>query len=112
FTFNRQFDGQDAKHNFERLVQKTSDAAADFYERLDTGSLQRYIAFVLISVIVVLLPSLSDLSVATGGKPQLPVDMVSMVGAIVLISAAFATATLHRNRFVMLMMLSVVGLVV
>jgi len=112
FTFNRQFDGQDAKHNFERLVQKASDAAANFYDRLDTGSLQRYIAFVLISVIVVLLPSLSDLSVVTGGKPQLPVDMVSMVGAIILISAAFATATLHRNRFVMLMMLSVVGLVV
>jgi multicomponent K+:H+ antiporter subunit A len=67
---------------------------------------------VLISVIVVLLPSLSDLSVVTGGKPQLPVDMVSMVGALVLIGAAFATATLHRNRFVMLSMLSVVGLVV
>lgn len=112
FTFNRQFDGQDAKQNFEYIVQKASDWAAALFDRLDTGSLQRYIAFILISVIVVLLPSLSHLSAITGDKPQLPVDTVSLVGALVLIGAAFATATLHRNRFVMLMMLSVVGLVV
>ena len=112
FTFNRQFDGQDAKHNFERIVQRISDRAAQLFDRLDTGSLQRYVAFVLISVIVIMLPSLIDLSAITGGKPQQPIDVVSMVGAIVLIAAAFATATLHRNRFVMLMMLSVVGLMV
>lgn len=112
FTFNRQFDGQDAKQNFEYIAQKTSDLAAALFDRLDTGSLQRYIAFILISVIVVLLPSLSDLSAITGNKPQLPVDTVSLVGALVLIGAAFGTATLHRNRFVMLMMLSVAGLIV
>jgi multicomponent K+:H+ antiporter subunit A len=112
FTFNRQFDGQDAKHNFERIVQRVSDAASRLFDRLDTGSLQRYIAFVLISVIVVMLPSLVDISMLTGSKAQQPIDMVSMVGAMVLIIAAFATATMHRNRFVMLMMLSVVGLMV
>lgn len=112
FTFNRQFDGQDAKHNFERIVQRVSDAAARLFDQLDTGSLQRYIAFVLISVIVVMLPALVDISAITGSKTQQPIDTVSMVGAIVLIAAAFATATLHRNRFVMLMMLSVVGLMV
>ncbi|WP_404399790.1 monovalent cation/H+ antiporter subunit A [Idiomarina seosinensis] len=112
FTFNRQFDGQDAKHNFERLVQRISDKAAYFFDWFDTGSLQRYMAFVLVSVIVVLMPALIDISAITGGLSQQPIDMVSMVGAMVLIAAAFATATLHRNRFVMLMMLSVVGLMV
>jgi len=112
FTFNRQFDGQDAKHNFERLVQKASDASSRLFDKLDTGSLQRYMAFVLISVIVILLPSLIDITAITGSSPQQSIDTVSMVGAIVLIGAAFGTATLHRNRFVMLMMLSVVGLMV
>ncbi|RUO72837.1 monovalent cation/H+ antiporter subunit A [Idiomarina seosinensis] len=112
FTFNRQFDGQDAKHNFERIVQRINDACARFFDWLDTGSLQRYMAFVLISVIVILLPTLMEISAVTGSNPQLPIDMVSMVGALVLIAAAFGTATLHRNRFVMLMMLSVVGLMV
>ncbi|MGM0480798.1 MAG: monovalent cation/H+ antiporter subunit A [Pseudomonadota bacterium] len=112
FTFNRQFDGQDAKHNFERIVQRIGDKATHFYDWLDTGSLQRYMAFVLISVIVILMPALIDITAITGGRPQQPIDLVSMVGALVLIGAAFATATLHRNRFVMLMMLSVVGLMV
>lgn len=112
FTFNRQFDGQDAKHNFERIVQRLSDAASNLYDRLDTGSLQRYIAFVLVSVIVVMMPALTDITAITGSKTQQPIDTVSMVGALVLIAAAFATAVLHRNRFIMLTMLSVVGLMV
>ncbi|MEC7643226.1 MAG: hydrogen gas-evolving membrane-bound hydrogenase subunit E, partial [Pseudomonadota bacterium] len=112
FTFNRQFEGQDAKHNFERIVQSICDSANKLFTYIDTGSLQRYMALVLISVIVLVIPQLFEIVTLEGSREQLPVDFVSIVGASVLMVAGFATAVLHRHRFIMLMMLSVVGLVV
>ncbi|OIM98195.1 monovalent cation/H+ antiporter subunit A [Idiomarina sp. MD25a] len=112
FTFNRQFEGQDAKHNFERIVQTVCDSANRLFAYIDTGSLQRYMALVLIAVIVLVIPQLFDIVSLEGTRPQQPIDFVSIVGASVLMVAGFATAILHRHRFIMLMMLSVVGLIV
>ncbi|NQZ05135.1 monovalent cation/H+ antiporter subunit A [Idiomarina sp.] len=112
FTFNRQFEGQDAKHNFERIVQAVCDSANRLFAYIDTGSLQRYMALVLIAVVVLVIPQLFDIVSLEGARPQQPVDFVSIVGASVLMVAGFATAIMHRHRFIMLMMLSVVGLIV
>ncbi|RUO62845.1 multisubunit potassium/proton antiporter, PhaA subunit /multisubunit potassium/proton antiporter, PhaB subunit [Pseudidiomarina planktonica] len=112
FNFNRQFDQTDAKEIFETTVQKLSDGCSYVIAKLETGSLQRYMALLFAIVLIFLLPELIAIQSLTGSRPQLPIDTVSMVGAIILILASLGTAVLHRQRLTALMMLSVVGLVV
>jgi len=112
FSFNRQFEQHDAKQVFENVVQKVSSGCASLISHLETGSLQRYMALLLGAVLIFLLPELATIENLTGPRPQLPIDTVSMVGAIVLMLASLGAAVLHRQRLTSLMMLSVVGLVV
>lgn len=112
FTFNRQFDHRDAKQTFEDVVASLSTHAGNLINHLETGSLQRYLALLFVIVLIFLLPELATMQALTGSREQLPIDTVSMVGAIVLILASLGTAILHRQRLTALMMLSVVGLVV
>ncbi|KFZ30107.1 monovalent cation/H+ antiporter subunit A [Pseudidiomarina salinarum] len=112
FTFNRQFDHHDAKEIFARLVKRTTTLSDAFMQRIETGSLQRYIAALLVICLVFVIPELFKIKALTGDRPQLPVDFISMIGSIALILAAFGTAIFHRQRLTSLMMLSVVGLLV
>ncbi|RUO76566.1 monovalent cation/H+ antiporter subunit A [Idiomarina tyrosinivorans] len=112
FSFNRQFEHRDAKHIFESTVQRLSDGATAVFDRIDTGSLQRYMAILLTTVIILLLVPLIDLTQLFGGRKQLPIDVVSMVGALLIIFSALGVAILHRQRLLALLMLSVTGLMV
>ncbi len=111
-TFSRQFDPHDAKEVFATIVSATTRFCDELMQRIENGSLQRYIALLLVLTLVLVIPELTAIRGLTGGRPQLPVDAISLIGAIVLMLAALATAMLHRQRLTSLMMLSVVGLVV
>ncbi len=112
FTFNRQFDHRDAKETFASIVKRCTTLGDALMQRIETGSLQRYMAALLIICLVFVIPELVNIKALTGDRPQLPVDFISLVGAIALILAAFGTAIFHRQRLTSLMMLSVVGLLV
>lgn len=111
-TFSRQFDARDAKDVFASIVSRTTRFCDESMQRIENGSLQRYMAFLLVFVLILVIPELAQMEQLTGSREQLPIDAVSLIGAIVLMLAAFATAMLHRQRLTSLMMLSVVGLVV
>ncbi|RUO69336.1 monovalent cation/H+ antiporter subunit A [Pseudidiomarina sediminum] len=111
-TFSRQFDSHDAKDVFASIVSATTRFCDNLMQRFENGSLQRYVAFLLVFTLVVVAPELMAIVQLQGSRPMLPVDAISLVGAIVLMLAALSTAMLHRQRLTSLMMLSVVGLIV
>ncbi|RUO75517.1 monovalent cation/H+ antiporter subunit A [Pseudidiomarina taiwanensis] len=112
FTFNRKFEPKDAKETFARVLKSLTSRADAALQNIETGSLQRYIAAVLVLVLVFVTPELVELQSLRGDKSQLPIDAISLIGAIILMLAAFGTAMLHRQRLTSLLMLSVVGLMV
>lgn len=111
-SFNRQFDHHDAKDIFARIVKAVTNTSDNLMNRIETGSLQRYIAAMLGITIIFVLPELYDIAQLDGGREHMPVNVVSIVGAIIVVLAAIGTAAFHHQRLTSLMMLSVVGLMV
>ena len=80
---------------------------------LDTGSLQRQVFLVLAAALALgALPWLAGDTPLAGDRPGLPLDAVSLTAASLLILATLATVRMHRQRFVALVTIGVVGLVV
>lgn len=111
-SFNRQFDHHDAKDIFARIVKAVTNTSDNLMNRIETGSLQRYIAAMLGITVIFVLPELYDIAQLDGGREHMPVNVVSIIGAIIVVLAAIGTAAFHHQRLTSLMMLSVVGLMV
>ncbi|QIB52841.1 monovalent cation/H+ antiporter subunit A [Pseudomonas sp. OIL-1] len=102
----------DAKLVFENAIQKLVGRAGQFTLLLENASLQRYMTWMLFAALVVTGFWLVRLPVWQGEVAMSPVDGITLVGALILMVAAGATAIMHRRRLVALIMLSVVGLMV
>ncbi|CUA88426.1 monovalent cation/H+ antiporter subunit A [Pseudidiomarina woesei] len=111
-SFSRQFEHHDAKDVFARIVKTVTNTSDNLMNRIETGSLQRYIAAMLGITIIFVLPELYNIVQLDGGREHMPVNAVSIVGAIIVVLAAIGTAAFHHQRLTSLMMLSVVGLMV
>lgn len=112
FRFQAQFPVTDPKISFEKAIQQLVAKSAWIISLTENGSLQRYIYFVLsLSVVMAAIPLL-DLNTTAGIRPEIPIDALSLTGAVLLSVAAVATVIWHRQRMLALIMLSVVGLVV
>jgi multicomponent K+:H+ antiporter subunit A len=112
FHFQSQFDEPDAKYIFEEVVQWIVNVSKRIINTLENGSLQRYIFLLLLFTLVMSALPLLDLVQNAGSRPQIPVDGVAITGALLMILSAIATVIWHRQRFLALIFLSVVGLVV
>lgn len=112
FNFNRQFDIRDAKDVFAGIVSRVTRFCDELMQKIETGSLQRYMAGLFVLVLLFVIPELMEISALTGSRPQLNVDAISLSGAIILMAAAFGAVIFHRQRLTSLLMLSVVGLMV
>ncbi|MCH1414615.1 MAG: monovalent cation/H+ antiporter subunit A, partial [Glaciecola sp.] len=101
----------DAKLIFEGVIQHIVKTASNYYDKFDSGSLQRYVAALLIfTVILIALPLFKYQSSFTVTNMQ-PVTGVEITAAIVMCLAAIATMVLHRRRVIALLAISVVGLI-
>ncbi|WP_019621405.1 monovalent cation/H+ antiporter subunit A [Amphritea japonica] len=112
FEFQSHFDETDAKHIFEGIIQSIVIASQRIITTLENGSLQRYIFLLLLFTLAMGALPLLDLTQNTGSRPQIPIDGVTITGAILLIMSAIATVIWYRKRFLALIFLSVVGLIV
>lgn len=112
FEFQSQFNEPDAKHIFEGVIQRVVNVSGRIIGLLENGSLQRYVFLLLLSTLVMGALPLFNLSQNTGLRPQIPIDGVTITGAVLMILSAIATVVWHRRRFLALIFLSVVGLVV
>lgn len=80
--------------------------------RLDNGSLARYIALLLASALAVAIAQLSALPRLTGEIAMTPPDLPALLGAAFIACAALATVCWQRQRLLSLIALGVVGLMV
>jgi multicomponent K+:H+ antiporter subunit A len=112
FQFQSNFEEPDAKHIFEGVTQSIVRASERIVKALENGSLQRYIFVLLSFTLVMAAYPLLDLVQNTGSRPQIPLDGVTIVGALLMILSTIATVIWHRRRFTARIFLSVVGVVV
>ena len=102
----------DAKALFELAVRQVVRVAACITGALENGSLQRYLALLLMATLLAVFVGLWDLPQLAGPLAQTRPDPVTALGLGVLCLSAVLTVVFHRRRLVALMMLSVVGLLV
>jgi multicomponent K+:H+ antiporter subunit A len=103
----------DARVAYNAVLQGTFALARRITRLLDTGSLQRQVFLVLAAALLLgATPWLAGGTPLAGDRPGLPLDAVSLTAASILILATLTTVRLHRQRFVALVTIGVVGLVV
>ncbi|WP_394559065.1 monovalent cation/H+ antiporter subunit A [Aquipseudomonas alcaligenes] len=102
----------DAKLVFEQQVQRLVAAAAWLTARLENGSLQRYLALLLLSAVALVAVNLAPLPQLTGSRELSPLDPFTGLGMLVLALSGVLTAVLHRQRLVALLILGVGGMLV
>ncbi|WP_086479512.1 monovalent cation/H+ antiporter subunit A [Oceanospirillum sanctuarii] len=112
FQFQAQFPENDPKLVFEAIIQMIHKQITRFMELAENGSLQRYSYMMLSLAMVMMAKPLLDLNATAGHRPQIPVDAISITGAVLLAIGALATVIWNRQRMVALVALSVVGLIV
>jgi multicomponent K+:H+ antiporter subunit A len=101
------------KRIFDAVISAVLVTSRRVTRVLDTGSLQRLVLSLFISVLVLGLTGyLSSGSPLSGTRTMLPVDGISLIAAIGLMLAAIATVVMHRQRFTALVLIGAVGLVV
>ncbi len=102
----------DALNLFERGMHLLTVAARSLTEALENGSLQRYLALMLISTLVLVVVALSPLEALTGDVAMTTPDGMTILGFGILSVASLGTVLLHRTRLVALVVLGAVGLLV
>jgi multicomponent K+:H+ antiporter subunit A len=114
FAWQARHEGRlDGKRAFEGLLTGLLGTARRLTRWLDTASLQRMLTvFVAGALVLGLSGWLGSGSPLTGTRPLTPVDGVSALAALVMLSAIGATLARQRERFVALLLVGVVGLLV
>lgn len=111
YRFQAQFKESDEKLIFESVIQTIVGYATKLHEGLSNGSLQRYIAALLLFAIAITAVPLINLDTATTHFPDQAISGVEITAAIILCLSAIATVIYHRKRMIALITLSVVGLI-
>ncbi|EIK51892.1 putative monovalent cation/H+ antiporter subunit A [Stutzerimonas stutzeri TS44] len=102
----------DSLEVFERAMSALTLAARKLTDAWDNGSLQRYLALMLISALALVVFALSTLDSFRGSVAMTPLDGVTVLGMAILALASLLTVLFHRRRLISLMVLGVVGLMV
>lgn len=112
FRFQAQFPEADAKLIFEWMMQQLVKGCTSIMQKLENGSLQRYIYLLIFLAMILMAGPMINLNATEGHKSQLPIDNLSLIAAIILAVATLATVLFNRKRLVSIISLSVVGLIV
>ena len=96
---------------FERAVEGLFAGAGRLTRRLENGSLQRYIAWMLIAVVVLGAAPLVGRSIGTGSRELLEANPLSIAIWLLLFMTCAALVLTHRFRFQSVVLVGVVGLV-
>ena len=96
---------------FENLIDGLFSFAAKVSQRLETGSLQSYLAWMLGGVVLVVALPLIGSGIGTGPRELMPASPLAMVIWLLLAAASLALALQHHKRFQAVILVGVVGLV-
>jgi multicomponent K+:H+ antiporter subunit A len=96
---------------FERGIDGLFALSARVSTRLESGSLQRYLAWLIAAAIAVAAWPMLGSGMGTGSQPTLPVTPLAMVVWTVLLATCTALVVMHRQRLVSVVLVGLVGLV-
>ncbi|MBP8884997.1 MAG: monovalent cation/H+ antiporter subunit A, partial [Pseudomonas sp.] len=102
----------DAKDAFDQVVRYMTRLSVRITVLLESGSQQRYLAWMLGSALTLVIIALSPLEQLAGSVPMTPLDPMTVTGMLILMVTAVLTVVFHRRRLVALMILSAAGLMV
>ncbi|QEP44850.1 monovalent cation/H+ antiporter subunit A [Ectothiorhodospiraceae bacterium BW-2] len=104
----------DARVPYRALVESLFTLSQWLTSRVDRGSLQSMVATLMVTALIALGAGflLYGDSPLWGERELLPFDWVALVALIILLTATAVTVHLHRQRFIALMTIGVVGLIV
>ncbi len=101
------------KKIFESLLSGFRALSRTVTENLENGSLQRYLAFMIATILVAGgLPLWQNGFEVAGARSMLAPDAVSVIGWALLVVGAVAAASLHRARIQALISVGLVGLMI
>lgn len=102
----------DSLEVFRRVLSEITGLARGLTEFLDNGSLQRYLALVVFSSLVLVIYALTPLEALSGPIALTTPDVFTVFGLLVLCLASVLTVFFHRKRLIALIVLSVAGMLV
>lgn len=111
FRFQARFKESDEKLVFEQTIQRLVAKATATHEYFNNGSLQRYVACMLVFAITITAVPLLNLNTVKRHLPDQAISGVEITAAIILCLSAIATVIYHRKRMLALITISVVGLI-
>jgi multicomponent K+:H+ antiporter subunit A len=97
------------KHVFHGVLTWMTNAAGAVTAFVATGSLQRYVFYMVGTALALGLVQAWRWGWPSGTESSLPADIPTATGAVVLVACAVATALLHRRRLIALITVSGVG---
>ncbi len=112
FQFQATLPKLDAKKVFDRAIDGLTNWSQGKISSTENGSLQRYLMFMFLLVLLFAGWPLFEMNQLSGQKPLTPIDVHNAMGAALLMVGAISTVIWYRARVVSLLMLSVVGLMV
>ncbi|MER5171902.1 monovalent cation/H+ antiporter subunit A [Thioclava kandeliae] len=102
----------DAKAMFDWGMVRCACAARIFTSGLHNGSMARYLLIFSAAALAIGFWAWTTGSQGPQTREMLPVSPVALVGWIMLVTATICVAAFHRNRFLALVLVGIVGLIV
>ncbi|QPM92539.1 monovalent cation/H+ antiporter subunit A [Pseudooceanicola algae] len=102
----------DAKVIFDGLIDGSVGRFTRFTELTHNGSMSRYLALFVGATILLGAMAWRSGFISPPDRPMLPVPPVIAIGWLMLVVAAISVVLLHRNRFLSLIIISVIGLMI
>jgi len=112
FAIHARLPEVDAKDIFETAMQRTIRFSQTLVYRLENGSLQRYLALILLTTVTLVAWSLLGLERWRGPVPLSSLNPLVVFGISILCLSAIGVVLFHRHRLPALLLLSVTGLFV
>jgi multicomponent K+:H+ antiporter subunit A len=112
FYLQTYFPGRDESQLFDRSLQRLQLQLQRFLSWIDHDSLQRAVFWLFFVTLVFSMVPLMELDMHVGVRPQIPIDFVTIAGAILLCVSSVATVIWHQQRLLAILLLSVVGMVI
>ncbi len=96
---------------YHESLEKLLKLSVWITHRLQNGSLQRYLAWIVAVTVLLAAWPFFDFGYSTGSSEAAPINGIAIVAWIILVAASLATVTFHRERLTALIMVGMVGLV-
>ncbi len=102
----------DGKAVFDAIIGPFTALALAFSNGLHNGSMSRFTAIGILAIVAAGLWAFATGSHAAGTRALMEIQIIPAIAWLALIAATIASVMFHRNRFISLILVGVVGLIV